>query len=76
MHSSFAFSCKHPFWVLAAPSAEVQMAWVNAFWQVGHSVGAGAGAWGDVQARNVCMCRQMFVCASRSQHATTTALTH
>ncbi len=35
VHSSFAFSCDHPFYVLAAPSQEVQMAWVNACWQVG-----------------------------------------
>ncbi|KAI7841970.1 hypothetical protein COHA_004497 [Chlorella ohadii] len=33
VHSSFAFSCDHPFYVLAAPSQEVQMAWVNACWQ-------------------------------------------
>ena len=39
VHSSFAFSCEHPFWVLAAPSQEVQMAWVNACWQVGASEG-------------------------------------
>lgn len=34
LHSSHAFSCKHPFYVLSAPSQEVQMAWVNALWQV------------------------------------------
>ncbi|KAL4458474.1 hypothetical protein ABPG75_013339 [Micractinium tetrahymenae] len=33
LHSSHAFSCKHPFYVLSAPSQEVQMAWVNAMWQ-------------------------------------------
>lgn len=41
VHSSFAFSCEHPFWVLAAPSQEVQMAWVNACWQVGDEGRAG-----------------------------------
>ncbi|KAL4422177.1 hypothetical protein ABPG77_006866 [Micractinium sp. CCAP 211/92] len=33
LHSSHAFSCKHPFYVLSTPSQEVQMAWVNAMWQ-------------------------------------------
>lgn len=33
-HSAFAFSAKYTFWVLAAPSEEVQRAWVNALWQV------------------------------------------
>lgn len=32
-HSSFAFTAKYPFFVLAAPSQEVQRAWVNALWQ-------------------------------------------
>lgn len=38
LHSSHAFSCKHPFYVLSASSQEVQMAWVNAMWQVGGEV--------------------------------------
>ncbi len=34
LHSSHAFSCKHPFFLLAAPNQEVQQAWINALWQV------------------------------------------
>ncbi|PRW60001.1 cytohesin-1 isoform X2 isoform B [Chlorella sorokiniana] len=33
VHSSCVFSVDHPFYVLAAPTQEVQMAWVNACWQ-------------------------------------------
>lgn len=33
LHSTHAFTCKHPFYVLSAPSEEVQMAWVNAMFQ-------------------------------------------
>jgi hypothetical protein len=34
LHSTHAFTCTHPFFVLAAPTQEVQQAWVNALWQV------------------------------------------
>lgn len=29
LHTSHALTCQHPFYVLAAPSAEIQMAWVR-----------------------------------------------
>lgn len=51
LSSQHAFSCQHPFYVLLAPSQEVQTAWCNALWQVGegkrrsqfvHAAGRGA----------------------------------
>jgi hypothetical protein len=35
LNSAHAFACQHPFYVLMAPSQEVQTAWCNALWQVG-----------------------------------------
>ncbi|KAL4859323.1 Sesquipedalian-1 [Chlorella vulgaris] len=33
LNSAHAFACQHPFYVLMAPSQEVQTAWCNALWQ-------------------------------------------
>jgi hypothetical protein len=33
LHVSSAYSAKHPFYVLQAPTAQVQEAWANALWQ-------------------------------------------
>lgn len=38
LHSSHAFSCRHPFFLLSAPTQEVQQAWINALWQVGGGI--------------------------------------
>lgn len=33
LHVTHAYSAKHPYYILTAPSSDVQQAWCNALWQ-------------------------------------------